>query len=181
MLKNTPERKIGGVANNSGVQHETSGTPDSKSGAVGGGDVPVRTFLSGNSAEEPAKRIWEILKSQGFVACLVGQTRDWHYLSDCSGGEAPMFSLESLARVAQQDGYTLNLIHEGCSETPEPTGKQKIAFLKHTQNSDFKNYFLKLELGKTNFEKLLLEIFPKLNKVAHDVNERFRRTSADLL
>jgi hypothetical protein len=41
VLKNTPELKIGGVANNSGVQHETSGTPDSKSGAVGGGNYAV--------------------------------------------------------------------------------------------------------------------------------------------
>jgi len=37
VLKNAPERKIGGVSNNSGVQHEVSGTPDSKSGAIGGG------------------------------------------------------------------------------------------------------------------------------------------------
>lgn len=46
VLKNTPEYKIGGVGNNSGVQHETSGTPESKSGAVGGGSYDKNESVS---------------------------------------------------------------------------------------------------------------------------------------
>lgn len=67
VLKNTPERKIGGVSNNSGVQHEVSGTPDSKSGAIGGGNYDENPSSKNvqKVTQEKTSRLTEIERLMG--------------------------------------------------------------------------------------------------------------------
>lgn len=67
VLKNAPENKIGGVANNSGAQHETSGTPDSNSGAVGGGSYDVNNNAKNvqKVTQEKTARLTEIERQMG--------------------------------------------------------------------------------------------------------------------